>query len=223
ILKYHKIIVLLIINLIVLSSYSQVNGNRFISGKSNIKSGNVSFADSLEKKLITKKSISALFIGAGGGLNIPTSPFKEFANPTFGILGRVEFASTSIFPFVIGAEVNYFSYNAPDEFKTTNQLSSFKTKILSFGLNLDYSLSKLIRSSFTMPFLAVDVKTNLITHEYDSGIFAVGPPLEESKVSIGAGVGMTLFVFDFIVKYNYMKDNSYFGVYTKIKIPVIRF
>ena len=194
-----------------------------LNSESNIKSNSVTFVDSLKKNLVTKKSISALFIGFGGGLAVPVSKFTETAIPTFGLLGRMEFSSTGIFPFVIGAEVNYYSYNSPDEFRAINILSSYRTKILSFGLNIDYSLSKLFRSSFTMPFLSVDVKSNNIKREFDENRSFEGVPLTESKVSVGAGIGFTLFILDFSVKYNYMKDNSFVSVTTKTKFPLIRF
>lgn len=180
-------------------------------------------ADSLKKNLVTKRSISAIFIGLGGGLSIPVAKFNETANPIFGILGRMEFSSTGIFPFVIGGEVNYYSYNSPDEFRTTNLLTGYKTKILSFGLNIDYSLSKLINSSFTMPFISVDVKSNNIKREYDADRSLEGLLPSESKVSVGAGFGFTIFILDFSVKYNYIKDNSFVSVTTKTKFPLIRF
>jgi len=181
------------------------------------------YYDSVVVKTTGRRSISALFLGLGGGINLPMNAFSETANPTFGILGRLEFSSTGIFPFVIGGEVDYFSYNAPDEFKTINLLSSFKTKILSFGLNIDYSMAKLFRSSFTMPFLSIDVKSNNIKREFDDGRTFDGLPATESKISIGAGFGFTVFILDFSVKYNYMKNNSFIGVTTKTKFPVIRF
>ena len=183
----------------------------------------ITYADSLQKKLVPKRTISALFLGLGGGIAIPMSKFSETANPTFGILGRLEFSSTGIFPFVIGGEVNYYSYNSPDEFRTINLLSSYRTKILSFGLNIDYSLSKIFKTSFTMPFLSVDVKSNNIKRDFDENRSFEGLPLTESKVSFGAGLGFTLFILDFSVKYNYMKDNSFVSVTTKTKFPVIRF
>lgn len=206
-----------------LPSAAQENQNRFYLKNSIHKNRSVTLADSLNKKLVTKKSISALFVGVGGGISIPLSTFKDNSNVSFGILGRLEFASTSIFPFVISGEVDYFSYNGADEFKTVNVLSNFKTKILSVGLNIEYSLVKLVHSSFTMPFLTVDIKNNLIKREYDDNRTLENLPRDESKISIGAGFGLTLFIFDFYVKYNRMKDNSSIGVYTKTKIPVIRF
>lgn len=201
-------------DLLYSQKYAQQNaaGNRSIT-----------YADSLQKKLVPKRTISALFLGLGGGIAVPMSKFSETANPTFGLLGRLEFSSTGIFPFVIGGEVNYYSYNSPDEFRTINLLSSYRTKILSFGLNIDYSLSKLFRTSFTMPFISVDVKSNNIKRDFDENRSFEGLALTESKVSFGAGLGFTLFILDFSVKYNYMKDNSFISVTTKTKFPIIRF
>lgn len=224
-----KLILPLVLLILSVNSYSQKPDDLY-PGYSNdsrlqIVTGSRTniYADSLQKKLIPKRSISALFLGFGGGLAIPMSKFSETANPTFGILGRLEFSSTGIFPFVIGGEVNYYSYNSPDEFRTINLLSSYRTKILSFGLNIDYSLSKIFRTSFTMPFISVDVKSNNIKRDFDENRSFEGLPLTESKVSVGAGLGFTLFILDFSVKYNYMKDNSFISVTTKTKIPVIRF
>jgi len=185
----------------------------------------VILTDTVVEKVSYKKSISAIFLGVGGGISVPLGGFKDNSNVTFGILGRLDFSSTAIFPFVIGGEVTYFSYAGADEFKTTNLLSTFKTKDLGFGLNIEYSLSRLLRSSFTMPFLSVDVKLHSIKRDIDEGqnFDSLGLPGEESKISVGAGIGFTMFVFDFHIKYNYMKNMSTIGIYTKMKIPLIRF
>lgn len=178
--------------------------------------------DSIDKKTY-RKNISAIFLGVGGGISIPMSGFKDNSDVTFGILGRLEFSSTSLFPLVIGGEVTYFSYNGSDLFKTTNLLSAFKTKIFSYGLNVEYSLTKIFRTAFTMPFLTVDVKNNSIKREYDDDTTMADLPRTASKISVGAGFGFTMFIFDFHVKYNYLKGNPNIGVYVKTKIPIIRF
>lgn len=201
----------------------KLSGKTILSSSSDVKENKVFFQDTTKKKLVTSKSISAIFISFGGGIAVPLAKFKENSDVTFGILGRLEFASTSIYPFIVSAQVDYFSYPGADEFKTTNLLSNFRTKILAFGLNIEYPLSKLFRSSFTMPFLTIDVKSNRIKREYDESRNLDGLLREEQKISVGAGVGMTLFILDFFLKYNYMKDNSFIGVYTKTKIPVIKF
>ena len=181
--------------------------------------------DSVKNKVSYKKSISAIFLGIGGGISVPMSGFKDNSDVTFGLLGRLEFSSTSIFPLVIGGEVTYFSYNGSDLFKTTNLLSTFRTKDLGFGINVEYSLTRLLKSSFTIPFISVDVKMNNIKRDIDEGknLDSLGLLREESKVSFGAGIGFTMFIFDFHIKYNYMKDMNHIGVYTKMKVPIIKF
>lgn len=221
--RYINLILLVLFTFISVNINSQYINKEYFK-VNEIKSFNsYSYEDSLKKNLVTKKSISALFIGIGGGIALPGSKFTETANPTFGLLGRLEFSSTGIFPFVIGGEVNYYSFNSPDEFRTINLLSSFRTKILAIGLNIDYSLSKIFRSSFTMPFISVDVKNNNIKRDFDVNRSFDELPVTESKVSFGAGIGFTVFVLDFSVKYNYMKDNSFISVTTKTKFPIIRF
>lgn len=180
--------------------------------------------DTTKPKSKSKKfSLSGFFLSIGGGLSVPVAGFNRNSDVAFGFLGRIEFSSTSIFPLIIGGEFNYFSYPGADQFKTLNVIDVYKTRILSYGLTVEYTLSKLLYSSYTIPFLTLDVKNNMIKREYDNGANLEELPREETKFSVGAGAGFTLFVFDFLVKYNYMKSLSNIGVYTKIKIPIIRF
>jgi hypothetical protein len=124
---------------------------------------NYLYQDTLKKKPIVSKNISGIFAGVGGGLSIPMAGFKDNSDVTFGILGRLDFSSTYIFPFVIGAEITYFSYDGADQFKTVNLLSNLTTDIIGVGLNLEYLLTKILPSAFTMPFVSVDVKYNSLS------------------------------------------------------------
>ena len=181
------------------------------------------YADSTKKTGHPKFKAGGIFLNLGTGLGVPLKDFNDNSKPTFGILGRVEYASTAIFPFVIGAEIDYWSYIGDDQFKTLNLLSTFRTKITSFGLNIEYSLARLFNSPYSIPFITVDVKTNKIKREIDLGRTLEGLPAKDSKVSFGVGIGTTLFVFDFYLKYNFMKELSNFGAYAKMKFPIIRF
>jgi hypothetical protein len=203
-----------------LSLFYEESGRR----KMEVTDNAIKLKDTIKQKTKTARfSSNAIFISAGGGLNVPVVNFNANSNATFGILGRLEFGSTLIFPFVIGGEVDYFSYNGADLFKTTNLLTKYTTRILSFGMNIEYVLSKFFSSSYTMPFITIDVKSNSIKREYDETANLPELARAESKISVGAGLGFTLFVFDFYAKYNYMKDLQNFGVYAKVKFPLIRF
>ena len=180
--------------------------------------------DTTKPKIKAKTfSLAGFFLSVGGGLSVPVAGFNRNSNVAFGPLGRLEFSSTGIFPLIIGGEINYFSYTGDDQFKTLNILTNYKTKILSYGLSLEYTFSKVLNSSYTIPFICIDVKNNMVKREYDDAAALEDLPREETRISVGAGFGFTLFVFDFYVKYNYLKSLSNVGVYTKIKIPIIKF
>jgi hypothetical protein len=176
-----------------------------------------------KKKKVKSFSLHGIFVSVGGGLSIPLSDFNAYSNVSYGILGRLEYSSTVIFPFVIGGEIDYFTYAGYDLYKTLHRLNNLDTTILSYGLSIEYTLARLLNSSYTTPFLALDVKNNIIKREYDDNVTIDELQRNQTKVSVGAGFGFTLFVLDFVVKYNYMKTLSNIGVYTKIKFPVIRF
>jgi hypothetical protein len=184
-----------------------------------------SFQDTTKpKQKKTKRfSLHGIFLSVGGGLSVPLSDFNSYSNVSYGILGRLEYSSTVIFPFVIGGEVDYFSYGGYDLYKTLHRLNNLDTKIFSYGLSIEYTLSRLLNSSYTTPFVALDVKNNMIKREYDDNVNIEELQRKQTKISVGAGVGFTLFIFDFVVKYNYMKTLSNIGVYTKVKFPILRF
>ncbi len=181
--------------------------------------------DTTKKPPVTGKKFKAgaIFISVGTGLNVPVKDFNVNSKATFGLLGRLEYSSTSIFPFVFGGEISYWSYIPDDQFLTLNTLSTFRTKILSLGLSIEYSFARIFNSPYSIPFLTLDVKTNRIKREIDVGRTLAGLPPTDSKISVGAGIGVTLFVFDFYIKYNFMKELSNFGAYAKVKFPLIRF
>jgi hypothetical protein len=185
----------------------------------------VSKSDSAKQERTHSVSISGIFLSAGTGLSVPLAHFNSTSNPVFGIFGRLEFASTAIFPLIIGGEVDYYSYSGNDNYMTQNLLTSYQTKVLSYGISAEVTFARLIKSHYTIPYICIDVKSNKITRSISgiSGSTLPNIPLKESRVSFGGGFGFTLFVLDFFVKYNYMKELSSFGVFTKIKFPVLRF
>ena len=186
---------------------------------------NNTFQDTTKPKQKKPKdfSLHGIFLSVGGGLSVPLSDFNAYSNVSYGILGRLEYSSTVIFPFVVGGEIDYFTYAGYDLYKTLNRLNNLDTKILSYGLSIEYTLARLLNSSYTTPFIALDVKNNIIKREYDENVTIEELQRKQTKISVGAGIGFTLFIFDFVVKYNYMKTLNNIGVYTKVKFPLIRF
>jgi hypothetical protein len=187
--------------------------------------GIYSQTDTLQPVTKTKVfSMGGIFLSIGGGLHVPLGDFYQNSSPAFGFSGRLEYSSTKIFPIIVGGEINYFVFNGKDEYMNTNQLTTFKTKYLSLALNVDYSLSSIFKSTYTIPFLTADVKYVIINREVSPYTAVLdNMPLKQNGLGIGIGAGITLFIFDFYVKYNYTKSLSTLGAYAKVKFPIFKF
>ena len=224
--SFKKILLIIVISSLACGYvFSQVSTNT-LSFQRKIKTEEKTFVlkDSTKNESNTKNiSIGGIFVSAGFGLSIPLAQFNSTSNAKFGLLGRVEYSSTTIFPFVLGGELSYFSYGGSDNYLTQNFLNSFQTKILGAGLVVDFALSGFLKSYYTNPFVTLSLKTNSINRDISGNAALPKVPTHERKTSVGLGIGFTIFVADFYLQYTYLKDLTTIGLFAKVKIPVIRF
>jgi len=174
-------------------------------------------------KLVSDKPVpSGIFLSANIGIDIPFQKFSENSSTALILGARLEYASLKIYPVVIGVSYQYQSNPGGDEFKTVNLLNSFDTKIHSFGIGFDVILNKYLKSSFTIPFLTLELK--YLSAKREISPEGALPELlrEESIIGFSGGLGFTLFIFDIYGTYNYAKDYSSISVRTRVRIPVLK-
>jgi len=153
----------------------------------------------------------------------PMGTFAETSNiaAQFGI--RLEYSSKKIYPFVIGALIEFTKHNGKDEFMTQYVLNTFQTKTTAIGGSIDIILSKFLKTNFTIPFATLEVKyisakTTVTPEENVPGLV-----LNQSEISYGGGLGFTLYIFDIYGKYSYSKSYSTFSVNTRFHFPLFKF
>jgi len=154
----------------------------------------------------------------------PTSKFGETNKlaAQFGI--KLEYSSRKIYPFVVGAFFETAKHHGKDEFMTANVLTTFDTKITTFGGSVDIILSKYLKTNFTIPFATLELK-------YINASTIIGPEtanipglvLNESQISYGGGLGFTLYIFDIYGKYSYSKSYATFSINTRFHFPLFKF
>lgn len=154
----------------------------------------------------------------------PTGTFAETNKiaAQFGV--RLEYSSKKIYPFVIGVLLETAKHHGKDEFMNTNLLTTFDTKVTSFGGSIDIILSKFLKTNFTIPFATLEVKyINATTTIAPETANIPGLVLSQSEIAYGGGLGFTLYIFDIYGKYSYSKSYSTFSINTRFHFPVIKF
>ncbi|MBN1632542.1 MAG: hypothetical protein JW917_00075 [Ignavibacteria bacterium] len=179
--------------------------------------------DSLRKLKSDKLEPSGLFFSAGLGIDIPFLNFSDNSSTSLCLGARVEYSSLKIYPFVIGLSYQYQGNEGSDDFKTINLLNGLKTTIHSVGLGFDINLNKYLKSSFTIPFLTLEVKYLMAQREINPETALQDFLRKESLIGFSGGLGFTLYVFDIYGTYTHAKNYSSFAVRTRFRIPIIKF
>lgn len=203
-----KTIIILIFFSLYNLSYSQVNETDTLK---------------ITKSSMKVKKTSGIFISPTLGAELPIKNLNENSKYTFSFGGKLEYSSLSIYPVVIGATFQYQSHSGADDFKTKYILNSLNTKITSFGLSVDILLNKYLKSSFTIPFVFVEVKSLSVKREISPEINSTNLVTTDNTIGFGGGFGFTLYIFDIYTSYLSAKDYSTISIKTRFRLPLLKF
>jgi hypothetical protein len=170
----------------------------------------------------TKKP-GGIFIAPVLGAEFPTKDFVANSKYAFCIGGRLEYSSMNIYPFVIGASIQYQNHDGADDYKTTNLLNSMSTKITSFGISLDMILNKYLKSTFTIPFIFVEARSVNVKREVSPSENIHDLKSTDNTIGFGGGFGFTLYIFDIYTTYFSAKEYSTISIKTRFRFPLLKF
>ncbi len=178
------------------------------------------------RKIETKykiKKASGIFITPVLGAEFPIKDLHSNSKYTFSFGGRLEYSSLTIYPFVVGATVQYQNHSGSDDFKTAYLINSLNTKITSFGLSVDMLLNKYLKSSFTIPFVFLEARYVTVNRETSPESNFPNYKSSDNTVGFGGGFGFTLYIFDIYTTYLSAKDYSTVSIKTRFRFPLIKF
>lgn len=211
-----KIFSILLLLIIPLMSYSQINANYY----DHIRKMPL---DSITSTKSDNQKLNGIFISPFVGMDWPVRNFNTTSASALIYGGKIEFASYKLYPLVLGVIYSYQTNPGKDEFLTSLLLNTFDTKITSFGLTFDFLLNKYIKSNFTIPFLTLELKY-LDIQRFASPLNNISNIDNNDKVlGVTLGGGFTLSIFDIYGTYTYAKDFSSAGLKTRIHFPVFKF
>lgn len=168
-------------------------------------------------------SISGIFISPHIGISFPISEFRDNSRAAFFYGAKVEYASTSIFPFVIGGFFQSQKHLGSEDFKAENRINVLETTLTQFGGSVDILLSRILPTYFTLPLATLEVSQISINRVITPAANNPGLQESDSKIGLTAGLGFTLFIFDILGKYTYAGEYSSFNVSTRFHFPLIKF
>jgi len=180
-----------------------------------------------DSNFVVRKTLSTnpggIFLAPTLSAIYPLGPFGENSKVAAQYGVRLEYASQNIYPFVVGALIEFTKHQGKDEFMTANILNVFETKTTAIGGSIDIILSKFIKTNFTIPFITLEAKYINVTRTMSPEKTIPGIELSQSELAYGGGAGFTLYIFDIYAKYSRSSSFSTFSVNTRFHFPLIKF
>ncbi|MBV6478638.1 MAG: hypothetical protein HGGPFJEG_01393 [Ignavibacteria bacterium] len=175
------------------------------------------------KSRTQKINFGGIFLSPYIGVSFPIGGFNDYSKSGFAYGFKAEIGFNKLYPFVFGVVYEGQTNPGNPEFTTTNVLNTYDTKITSVGGSVDFILNKYVKSNFTSPILTLEVKYTSVTKDISPITNNPDIPGDKNLLTYSAGLGFTIYVFDFVSKYTFADEYSNLNFLARIHIPIVRF
>lgn len=164
-----------------------------------------------------------LFMGVGVGPRVPIGKFADVQNLGIGFDFTFSYTDNKVIPVFIYSSIGYEHYPGRQDFYKVSQYSSFSTNVVTMKLGARYYLPPLLNEGvLLMPVIEAGATFALYEKFHQFKLSAGRNNFTEDNFKTGfhAGIGVSMFIMDAIISYNYLKDSQYISFDLRIRIPI---
>lgn len=164
------------------------------------------------------------FVSFGVGPRLPISNFSSTTDIGYGFNLEVSYTDHIFIPFFLFAKIGYEQYPGDQKFYESSDYSNFSTNAIPINAGLRYFFPPLLESAFLLiPFGEVSASFSYIKelHQFKLGLGKSNFNKENYKVGFSVGAGVSMFLMEILVSYNYFKNNQFISTDLKIRLPLL--
>jgi hypothetical protein len=164
-----------------------------------------------------------VFISFGVGPRLPVGSFSNSTDIGYGFDVEIDYSDNEFFPVFLYGKIGFDQYPGAQSYYESTDYSNFSTNSLPISLGAKYYFPPLVENIVLfMP--VVEVSAN---YEYMQKLHQFKPAsgksnnLEDiSKFGFTAGAGLSMFMLEIMVSYNYLQSNQYISADLKVRLPL---
>ena len=161
-----------------------------------------------------------VFIAFGVGPRLPVNYFANSTDVGYGFNVEIDYTDNEFLPVFLYGKIGFDQYPGAQSFYETTAYSNYSTNALPVSLGARYYFPPLVENVVLfMPVVELSAD-----YTYLQKLHKLKPTsgnsnsLENiSKIGFSAGAGLSMFLMEIIVSYNYMKTNQYLAVDLNVK------
>jgi hypothetical protein len=163
------------------------------------------------------------FLSIGVGPRLPVGTFSNESDLGYGFNLEVSYTDNEYLPIFIFAKAGFEQYPGSAEFYQTSDYNNLSTTSFPVVLGARYYFSPIMENVVLfMPIVEVSAVYNFLSrvHQFKPASGKNNFTEEVSKFGFNAGVGVSMFLVEIILNYNYFKSIQFVGVDLKVRLPL---
>ena len=159
----------------------------------------------------------------GIGPRFPVFDMSDMQNIGVGFNATFSYTDNNLLPIFFYTSIGYQHFPGSQDLYKRSDYSSFSSNVLVVQPGIRYYFKPMFEQVvLLMPVLDIGAEYNL----YESlNQFKVGTGKENylediNRFGFHAGIGVSMFLLDFITYYHYVPDNQYISVDLRVNIPI---
>lgn len=176
----------------------------------------------IAKELPSDKA-RGFFLAIGVGPRIPVYNFAMSSELGYGFNLELSYTDNKYLPFFIFSKIGFETFPGSNDFYKQTDYSNFSTNALPINLGLRYFFPPVLEQIvLIIPFSEVSIAYSYYEklHQFKAGSGRSNFLEHNSKIGFSAGAGVSMFLAEVLVTYNYFTDNQFVGFDLKIRLPL---
>lgn len=164
-----------------------------------------------------------IFLAVGVGPRLPVSTFSNQSDLGYGFNLEVSYTDNEYLPFFIYAKAGFEQYPGSPEFYQTSDQNNLSTTIFPVVMGARYYFSPIMENVVLfIPIVEASVAYSFLSrvHQFKPSSEKNNYTEELSELGFNVGVGISMFLLEIVLDYNYFKTVQYVGLDVKVRLPL---
>jgi hypothetical protein len=163
------------------------------------------------------------FFSIGVGPRLPLSSFSDESDLGYGFNLEFSYTDNEYLPIFIFARAGYEQFPGSPEFYQASDYNNLSTTLIPIEFGARYYFPPLMENVVLfMPVIEVSAVYNYVSrnHQFKPSSSRNNFTEEVSKIGVNAGVGISMFLVEILMNYNYFVSFQTIGVDLKVRLPL---
>jgi len=164
-----------------------------------------------------------IFFAIGVGPRLPVNAFSNQSDLGYGFNLEISYTDNEYLPVFIYAKAGFEQYPGSPDFYQTSDYNNFSTTVFPVIIGGRYYFSPIVENVV----LLIPIVEASATYSFFSRLHQFKPTSgrsnyteEVSKLGFNIGLGISMFLAELILNYNYYQSIQFVGVDIKVRLPL---